>query len=738
MDRDRRWCLLLGALFASACLDDPELSSEESEIYTYTTLPSNLRVAVILYDFENSNTWPSSTETTYLPHADVVDLMFEGTGHDGATGSVNNYFYEVTDDYMRVSGTVYNWLTLPRKDHVWRHSSSCMNGLPPQSLAGSYFCNDPIQPLPAGTNTWLVGPMESWASCPAGSSSVRPFIPAGNDWCYDPVYLDANLIPTIKATAAAACGTTDTGTTRCGFNEADYDAVIYASPYSIQGTYPGGKSMFGEARERPYTMHVFAHELGHFLGLNHAKTFACTNNDPSTCTTASEYGDGTSLMASNWKQLNGYEKLGMGAISSSHMRAVTASGQYTIKAHETPWLTSRVLRVATGQSYPGSVAPSYFYLESRKRLRYDAQFPVGSPFVNGVTLHLATDHTQRYLYGGSPSSACGASCADWWGVASSGLLDGTPWTATHDDAALVSGASFTEPKQGITMQVARNDASTSTVDITFRPANAKLFFYHAAGGRLLDYWQYAAGGIQFVSEIFGAATTWTHVVGANNGGLLWYNRSTGAAYSAYVDDTNVYRSKGALALAADYSHVVAAGRGNLLFYNDVTGAFMTATIDPDGTFTQKQTGTFNTGWTSIAGTLAGGVVFYKSSNGQLTAGKLDGNGNFSNWQNPAAIATGYTSIATVREQGLVFYNRTFGSARTAVLDDGNRLTFKSNVAWPTGFTQLVGHSNGTLFLYRTSDGFSRTTSINANFVPAALQLLNGISPGQILGSAGGV
>jgi hypothetical protein len=248
---------LLVLLGVAGCGDLPEtdeadVGTAEDALYDYATLPNNLRVAVILYDFQNSGTFGSPVNR--LPVNDVVSLMFTGTGHDSATGSVNRYYYELTDDWMRVTGAVYGWVTLPRDDRVWRRASPgatvCQSGLPPISLDDAYFCNDPIQPLPVGTNTWLYGPLEAYDSCPAGSSSVRPFIPTGSDWCYDPVIVDANLIPLIKSTAANTCGRSHAGATVCGFDEASYDAVIYATPYVIQGTYLGGKSMFAEAVDR--------------------------------------------------------------------------------------------------------------------------------------------------------------------------------------------------------------------------------------------------------------------------------------------------------------------------------------------------------------------------------------------------------------------------------------------------------------------------------------------------------
>ena len=85
-----------------------------------------------------------------------------------------SYYRELTDSWMRLSGTVYGWVTLDRPGRVWRRgdgSARCQSGAAPVALTGLY-CNDPLQPLPTGTNTWLRGPLPAGSACPAGSSSA--------------------------------------------------------------------------------------------------------------------------------------------------------------------------------------------------------------------------------------------------------------------------------------------------------------------------------------------------------------------------------------------------------------------------------------------------------------------------------------------------------------------------------------------------------------------------------------
>lgn len=727
-----------------------DVAKAEEEIYTYASFPHTLRVGVVLYDFQAAGSNPPPG-THRLPLADVLNVTFNGTGHDASTGSASRYWYEATDNWVQFTGAVFDWVTLPRRDHVWRHTApvggpTCQGGEPSQSLAGQYFCYDPLQPA---SNTWLYGPVASNAACPSGSPSAQPFIPAGSDWCNDLTVIGADLIPTIQQAAANAPGVTNTGAAITGFHAADYDVVIYASPYSVQGVYVGGKNIITEARDRGYAGYAFPHEIGHFLGLQHAQGYVCgpAGSRVSWSPSAScfvkmqnggDYSDPSSLMAVQTYQISGYEKLASGAISTSSLQTITTSGRYSISAEELPYM-SRVLRVASGSTYPGTTYPAYYYVDIRQPLLFDAGMGANSPFVKGVAVHLAPDYAQQVYLNGSESTLCGAGCPGYNAAFSPKLLDMTPWTdSDFSDAPLAQGASFTETTQGITMQVASRDANGATVDVTFRPTNNKLLFYYPPGGGLQDYAQFPAGGMTFVSQAFGFSPGWTHVVGGNNGGLLFYNQATGAAYATYIDDAYVYHAVSPLSLGAGWTHVTTAGRGNYLFYRASTGEHMTATLSPTGVFTQKATGNgLDTNLTTVTGSLNGGVVFYKSSTGALSTAKLDAAGTLTNLRSIPAVATGFNNITAVRENALVLYNRTTGAVRTAALDDQGNVQLKASQTWAT-YTQIVGGLNGALFLYRGTDGFSYNVTMDASYNLHWIGVVGGIAPGQIVTTAGGV
>ena len=753
---------LLGAVVAGCGVEDEalnpavgdgEIAGSSPAIYSWIQLPRTFRVAVVLYDFQDTgaNQSGGNPSVNRLPLNTVRELMFSGTGNDAATGSVRRYFREVTDNWMTMRGAVFNWTTLPRSQRVWRKSlgKPCSGNVAPVSLASAYYCKDPVQPAPTGTNTWLVGPVSRFSACPAGSSSAAPYRPQGNDWCNENVILDANLVPTLRTAASSACGVTDTGQTLCGFNESSYDAVIYASPYAIQGVYTGGKTIFTEARVRGYTMQTFAHELGHLLGLSHSQTFVCGPTSArvtyaaSGCSVANEYGDGSSLMSvSNQHHLNGYEKLAMGAIPGWDMQTATASGRFRLAPIEsyTPG-SKRVLRVATGDNYPGTNHSSYFYLDFRSPTLLDVTL-ANTPFVQGAAVHLAPDYRTTYTYNGSANTLCGASCAAAQMAYSAKLLDTTPWTpGSFSDAPLALGASFTLPKKKLTMQVVSRSASALDVDVTFTPQTGKLFYYQPASGRFRTYWHYGAGGVQYVSQGSGASKTWTHVVGTNDGSLLWYNKASGWGYTARIDDGGRYRSLGPVFIGAGYTHVVSAGRTGMLFYNINNRAFRTASLSA-GALQLFGRGSGWSRWTSIAGSLNGGVVLYNSATGAVTTGKLDGSGGLHSLKAQPRAATGYTIVSAVREDGLLFYNGGTGAVRAAKLGDSGAVTWKqSGRPWNKGFnryTQILGQTNGAAYLYRARDGFSFTVTVDSDYRIRWDGVVGGIGAQQILAAAGGV
>jgi hypothetical protein len=124
---------------------------------------------------------------------------------------------------------------------------------------------------------------------------------------------------------------------------------------------------------------VYAHELGHNLGMWHASFDADGNGavDP-TCPWGSwsgggEYCDDSDFMGIStnvWRQTNGPHKHQMGWIPANKVVDVAAGGTYAVAPLETdPATTSLPLLLRVARPAPAS---GYYYLSYRRRVGYDA------------------------------------------------------------------------------------------------------------------------------------------------------------------------------------------------------------------------------------------------------------------------------------------------------------------------------------------------------------------------------
>lgn len=170
-----------------------------------------------------------------------------------------------------------------------------------------------------------------------------------------------------------------------------YQHIVYVMPGSSCGW--AGIASVGCARQcrvwvaSPQYADVFAHELGHNLGMRHAATD--TNNDGKL---ESEYGDRSDIMGysgSGWRQFNAPHKVRMGWFNAypGSVVNVTSGGTYRIaplemKPNETGGLP-QVLKVAS------SVSGEYYYLAFRVRMGYDTT--LGSAYSDGCAIHRYKD-----------------------------------------------------------------------------------------------------------------------------------------------------------------------------------------------------------------------------------------------------------------------------------------------------------------------------------------------------------
>lgn len=263
--------------------------------------------------------------------------------------------------------------------------------------------------------TWLTGDVAGWYTIPLSSTVC-----------------DYASIQTYARSAATAAGV----------NLANYAHQVYAFPANACGWW--GLGSVGGAPSSAwingsFQLQVVAHEMGHNLGLYHAHSLSCGGVTLGTTCTSSEYGDTLDTMGYSAYHFNSFQKERLGWLgygSSPALTTVTSSGTYAIDPYETNGSASKALKIARGTT------GSYFYLELRRGLGFDASLGSNSNISSGVVFHLA-----------SPSDG-----------ASSNLLDMTPVNGSFSDPALVAGQTFTDSDSGVSVVV--NSVSSTGASIS--------------------------------------------------------------------------------------------------------------------------------------------------------------------------------------------------------------------------------------------------------------------------------
>ncbi|MDO8496991.1 MAG: hypothetical protein Q7S61_00410 [bacterium] len=186
---------------------------------------------------------------------------------------------------------------------------------------------------------------------------------------------------------------------------------------------------------------IYAHELGHNLGMNHAASRDCKPYQISNTCLDTEYGDLYDVMsAANLYHVNGPHKVQMGWVPETRVQTVTQNGTYIISSLETNRNTIQVLRVMS----PGT--SRVYYVEFRQSYGYDELIP--SEATRGILIHL------------------------WMGqlYESTKLIDTTPGSPQgFQDASLQDGFDFSDPENHITIKQISHTITTATIQVTIIP-----------------------------------------------------------------------------------------------------------------------------------------------------------------------------------------------------------------------------------------------------------------------------
>ncbi|MBI4056524.1 MAG: right-handed parallel beta-helix repeat-containing protein, partial [Elusimicrobia bacterium] len=266
----------------------------------------------------------------------------------------------------------------------------------------------------------------------------------------------------------------DAAATAAGVDLSQYQKRIYFFPNTNVCGW-GGMGQLGGALSwnNGYdSMFVFAHELGHNLGIHHAEWLKCGAvpvDNYSNCTT-DEYGDLWDIMG--WldiseSQFNAPHKAALGWIPPQRIQTASTNGVYSIAPLEVSTEGIQALKI------PKANTNEFYYLEYRQPIGLDA--PLRSGITRGALIHIWND----------------------MGFSQTKLVDTTPLsdTSTYDlwksrdvwDASLGDGASFQDPAIGLSVTQISHDASSVTVSVTLNcNPSAPLISIYPANPMALD------------------------------------------------------------------------------------------------------------------------------------------------------------------------------------------------------------------------------------------------------------
>lgn len=235
-----------------------------------------------------------------------------------------------------------------------------------------------------------------------------------------------------------------------GIDLTQYQRLVYMMPQNSscgwrgQGTVGGLPSRAWINGE--LNLMTIGHELGHNLGLKHAKELNCGSGYLSDACVEITYGDTLDIMGKSEGHFNLFNKARLGWLSESRGEIATADADGTYRLE--PLVSdlqggAKGLKVRRGtDSLTGE--PLWYYLEYRQAQGFDS-FMAGKAVTQGVLVHL------------------NSSAQD---IESSQLLDMTPKSSLYDldDASLQAGYSYSDDTAGVTITTEAVD--NTGVDVT--------------------------------------------------------------------------------------------------------------------------------------------------------------------------------------------------------------------------------------------------------------------------------
>lgn len=244
----------------------------------------------------------------------------------------------------------------------------------------------------------------------------------------------------------------DQAASSAGVNLANYQRRVYAFPNNACSWW--GLGMVGGNPSKSWIngslqLRVVGHEMGHNLGLYHSHSLDCgAAVIGSTCTT-SDYGDYFDIMGSSSYHFNAFQKERLGWLNynaSPPITTVLTDGVYLISPYETDTDDPKALKILKATD-PATGKKTYYYLEVRRPIGFDAGLASNANVMNGVLVHSGSESSANTSY----------------------ILDMTPGTASWSDPTLTVGQTYSDPDAGLSFTVLSVDATGATVSVTFTP-----------------------------------------------------------------------------------------------------------------------------------------------------------------------------------------------------------------------------------------------------------------------------